>query len=344
MKNIRIKLIGLMLIVVMVFSGCQKNDISLKINSDGSGTYTVLISIDEEEMIDARIKICKVLGLSDEQIGTKEQLQKSYSEQFLSSGYKEVIIDGEKYYQQTSQNNCAKENISRDVVGNAGYITTDTFYYELNMKAIVLDSVQKTIDDIAKQYGQTDVPDAMVLLNQAGVDVDSLMTSVMTVEFPKKIVSTNGAVDSVNNNKVSFAITSSENKTLFATTNSKVTLASAQAKYKADNTIKKPKIKKLTANKVSKKAKKATVTLKFGKATGAEKYQVQYSTKSSFKGAKTKNIKKTTYKITKLKKNKKYYVRVRAVKQNMSRYDVYSKWTKKSVKTKKYVEENRKKK
>ena len=75
--------------------------------------------------------------------------------------------------------------------------------------------------------------------------------------------------------------------------------------------------------------------MKISKVSGAKKYQVQYSTKSSFKGAKTKTIKKTTYKITKLKKKKKYYVRVRAVKYNLSGEVVNSKWTKKSVKTKK---------
>ena len=115
-----------------------------------------------------------------------------------------------------------------------------------------------------------------------------------------------------------------------------VTLETAKAKYKADNTISKPSVKKLKANKVSKKAKKATATLKFSKVSGAKKYQVQYSTKGSFKGAKTKTIKKTTYKLTKLKKGTKYYVRVRAVKYNMSKDTVYSKWTKKkAVKTKK---------
>ena len=54
--------------------------------------------------------------------------------------------------------------------------------------------------------------------------------------------------------------------------------------------------------------------MKFSKVSGAKKYQVQYSTKGSFKGAKTKTIKKTTYKLTKLKKGTKYYVRVRAVR------------------------------
>lgn len=335
MKNVKLKMMALMLIVIMVFAGCQKQEISLKINSDGSGKCTFLASIDEEEMIDDMVKIYKVLGMSDEQIGTKENMQEYFSEYFTNLGLKEVTVGGKKYYQQTVQNNSTKKNLSGDIVGNNGYVTTDTFYYQVNLQEIMQSSAQEQAEKIAKQRGEADVPDVMVLLKQAGVDFDSLMTVEMTVEFPKKVVSTNGTINSTNKNKVSFTATASESKNFFATTNSKVTLASAQAKYKADNKIKKPKIKKLKANKVSKKAKKATVTLKFGKVSGAKKYQVQYSTKSSFKGAKTKTIKKTIYKITKLKKNKKYYVRVRAVKQNLSRYDVVSKWVKKSVKTKK---------
>lgn len=335
MENVKLKMISLMLIVIMVFAGCQKQEISLKINSDGSGKLYSCVSIDEKEMIDDMVKIYKVLGMSDEQIGTVKNMQEYSSNYFTGLGYKEVTVDGKKYYQKTVESSSTKKNLSRDAVGNDGYVTADTFYYEVNLKEMMIDSIQDQAEKIAEQRGMTDTPDAMMLLNQAGVDFGSLMTVEMTVEFPKLIVSTNGTVDSKNKNKVTFVVKASESKTFFATTNSKVTLASAQAKYKADNTIKKPKIKKLKANKVSKKAKKATITLKFSKVAGAKKYQVQYSTKSSFKGAKTKTIKKTTYKITKLKKNKKYYVRVRAVKQNIAGSDIYSSWAKKSVKTKK---------
>lgn len=335
MKNTKIKMMALMLVVIMVFVGCQKQEVSLKINSDGSGKLYSCISIDEKEYINDLIKIYKVLGMSDAQIGTVENMQEYYSQHFTGLGYKEVTVDGKKYYQKTVQSSSTKKKLSGDVVGNDGYVTTDTFYYELDLKEMLMNSMQEQAEQLAKQQGMTDTPDAMTLLKQAGVDFDSLMTVVMTVEFPKTVVATNGTVDSKNKNKVTFTMKASENKTLFATTNSKVTLASAKAKYKADNTIKKPKIKKLKANKVAKKAKKATITLKFNKVAGAKKYQVQYATKSSFKGATTKNVKKTTYKISKLKKNKKYYVRVRAVKNNLAGSTVYSNWAKKSVKTKK---------
>lgn len=270
MKNIKMKVIALMLVVVMAFCGCANMRYSLKINSDGSGHCTSYSSVDEEKLIDSMIKVYKVLGLSDQEIGTKEQLKEFYSEYYTKSGFQEVTVDGKKYYQKTNQINSTKQNLSTDMVGTDGYVTTDTFYYNLNMKEIVIDSVKDQVETIAKQNGMTDVPDEETLLKQAGVDFDSLMTTVMTVEFPKKIVNTNGTIDKNNQNKVSFTIAASESKTLFATTNSKVTLAIAQAKYKSDHTIKKPKIKKLKANKVSKKAKKATVTLKFSKVAGAK--------------------------------------------------------------------------
>lgn len=71
-------------------------------------------------------------------------------------------------------------------------------------------------------------------------------------------------------------------------------------------------------------------------------YELQYSTSSKFKGAKTlKNIKAkaTSKKVTKLKARKKYYVRIRTyktVKVNGKSTKVYSGWSKaKKVVTKK---------
>ena len=99
--------------------------------------------------------------------------------------------------------------------------------------------------------------------------------------------------------------------------------------------LKATKIKSLKANKVKKNAKKATVTLKFKKVKGIKKYEVEYSLKKNFKKSKVKTAKKTTYTIKNLKKGKKYYVRVRATKTNYAGNAIYSKWVKKSVKTKK---------
>lgn len=76
---------------------------------------------------------------------------------------------------------------------------------------------------------------------------------------------------------------------------------------KADAFAKKPaKVKKLKVT-----AKKKSMVVKFKKAKLAKKYQIQYSLKKNFKGAKTKTTKKTSLTIKKLKSGKKYFVRVR---------------------------------
>ena len=65
-------------------------------------------------------------------------------------------------------------------------------------------------------------------------------------------------------------------------------------------------------------------------------YQVQYSTKKSFKSAKIKTVspkKKSTW-VIKQKRHKKYYVRIRTYKK-VGKAKYYSKWSSaKSVKTK----------
>lgn len=91
------------------------------------------------------------------------------------------------------------------------------------------------------------------------------------------------------------------------------------------------------------KAAKRSIALTWKKITSKVQkkrikgYQIQYSTKRSFKKAKTKNVngyKKTRVTLKKLKAKKKYYIRVRTIlKVNGKTY--YSKWSKiKSVKTK----------
>lgn len=68
-------------------------------------------------------------------------------------------------------------------------------------------------------------------------------------------------------------------------------------------------------------------TVKYGKASGADGYQIQYGTKRTFKKAVTKLTKKTTYTSGRLKKNKVYYVRVRAYKTDSAKNKVYGKWS-----------------
>ncbi len=81
------------------------------------------------------------------------------------------------------------------------------------------------------------------------------------------------------------------------------------------------------------KGGKKSFTVKWAKVSGADGYQLQYSTSAKFKKAKTVKIKKaSTVKkvVKKLKAKKKYYIRIRAYKGT-----AYSKWSKtKAVKTK----------
>lgn len=72
-------------------------------------------------------------------------------------------------------------------------------------------------------------------------------------------------------------------------------------------------VKKVTIKSVKNLAKKS-VLVKWSKVEGISGYQVQYSLKKNFKGAKAKITKATKLKIKKLKKKKSYYVRVRAYK------------------------------
>lgn len=84
------------------------------------------------------------------------------------------------------------------------------------------------------------------------------------------------------------------------------------------------------------KAGRKSLSVKWSKDSKADGYQIQYSTSSKFKKAKTVSCSKKTVKktIKKLKKGKKYYVRIRAYRKigNKKYYGTYSKV--KSVKVK----------
>lgn len=81
-----------------------------------------------------------------------------------------------------------------------------------------------------------------------------------------------------------------------------------------DNKTTIPKVAKVSGlkGKVKAKGKRKSLDLTWKKVSGAGGYQVQISTKKSFKGAKKITVKKSKrrYKTSRLKKKKKYYVRV----------------------------------
>ena len=128
-------------------------------------------------------------------------------------------------------------------------------------------------------------------------------------------VDKNGKVTIAKNfvGKATITVTASATKTYQETTK-KVTVTVNPAKVKLTG-VKNYKGKKLKAY-----WKKNT------KVTG---YQIQYSTSSKFKSAKTvtvKGYKSTSKTITKLTKNKKYYVRVRTYK-TVGKVNYYSGWS-----------------
>ena len=84
-------------------------------------------------------------------------------------------------------------------------------------------------------------------------------------------------------------------------------------------------------------AKGKNISIKWNRVKGASGYEIEYSTSKYFYNSKSitvDNPRKITYKIKKLKKNKKYYIRARAYVTDGTNF-VYSKWSKKSIKTKK---------
>lgn len=103
--------------------------------------------------------------------------------------------------------------------------------------------------------------------------------------------------------------------------------------------VKVPSVAKVKSLKAKAGSKKLTITWK--KVSGAAGYQLQVSTKSSFKGAKTIQVSKSKkqYVAKKLKAKKKYYVRIRAYKTYKDAKGktkkAYGTWVKVSKKTKK---------
>ena len=115
-------------------------------------------------------------------------------------------------------------------------------------------------------------------------------------------------------------------------TDSKLTKAwDFNTKIKSGKTLyakwKKISLKQAVISKVQNvSGKKIKVTVK--KVSGADGYQIQYSTKSNMKSAKTVTSSKTTTTISKLSKGKKYYVRVKAYKKDSNGKKVAGKWSK----------------
>lgn len=315
MKNVKMKLIALMLIVVMAFTGCMSEKMEININSDGSGRAKATISLDKAQIN----KALKDQGATDTMIETYwKQLLKEYKE--LGMDFKNVTVDGKEYLQYTVFQNLRKGKLAEDLaISDNSYITADTFYTEVDMSEAMPDT--SDLGEYAALAGSVDM---------SAIKIEFVIT------MPNDIVSTNGVISTTDKKTVNFNVPINKKSVLFATTKSGVTQTGIQKKVKAANTIAKPKLKKVKANKVKKNAKKATITVKWGKVKTAKKYEVTIATNKKFtRNVITKITKKNKITIKKLKKNKKYYVQVVAIKNNFANGEVRSKVAKKSVKTKK---------
>lgn len=311
MKSMKTKVAAIVLVLALALTGCMNEEINIVVNSDGSGSVEVIASVDKQAMIDATNSMSGSTKLSESDI-------KDLDSSMIQQGYKLVTIDGKEYYQMTEKQTIQKGDLQKSFGGEAdSYVTTDTVYLVIPAGGDDVAQMQQE----ASAYGAT-------------ITADSIKITA-TVQMPAAIVSTNGTIDSSNPNKASFNVPIDKDSVIFATTKSGVTTSSVKTTIDKLNAVNAPKIKKLKANKVKAKAKKASVTLKIKKVKGTKKYEIEYSTKKNFKKAASVSTKKTTYTIKKLKKGKKYYVRVRAAKTNYADVTVYSKWVKKSVKTKK---------
>ena len=310
--KIKTKLMALLIVVVMVFSGCASVKMDVVINSNGSGMLYMTMRLDKAA-VNTELK---KEGITDAMMSTYWQtLEQSFKEDGFT--VRTVTVDGKEYMQiqQLEKVNMATElNFSDN-----SYITTDTYYTEIDTKDMMGDA--------------GDMGDVSAVVNS--VDMSKIAFEV-SVTLPNNIVKTNGTISETDKKVVKFNVPLGKKSVLFATTKGNVTLGDVQKKVKAANTIAKPTLKKTKANKLKKKAKSASVTVKWNKVKGAKKYEVTLSTDKKFiKNVKFKTTKKNTITIKKLKKNKKYFVQVVAVKKNLVGVDVYSKPAKKSVKTKK---------
>ena len=310
--KIKTKLMALLIVVVMVFSGCASVKMDVVINSNGSGMLYMTMRLDKAA-VNTELK---KEGITDAMMSTYWQtLEQTYKEDGFS--VRTVTVDGKEYMQiqrLEKVNMAAELNFSDN-----SYITTDTYYTEIDTK------------DMMGNAG--DMGDVNAIANS--VDMSKIAFEV-SVTLPNNIVKTNGTISETDKKVVKFNVPLGKKSVLFATTKGNVALADVQKKVKAANTIAKPKLKKIKANKLKKKAKSASVTVKSNKVKGAKKYEVTLATDKKFtKNLKFKTTKKNTITIKKLKKNKKYYVQVVTAKKNLVGVDVYSKPAKKSVKTKK---------
>ena len=177
------------------------------------------------------------------------------------------------------------------------------------------------------------IPDAITLKEGQSKQLKAVVSPIDTTERVKWH-SSNPKIAKVDQTGKVTSLKSGET-VIYATTDSLDYWAGCNVRVKKAATnsgnisVSKTVIKKVSA------LKKKKALIKYKKVKGASNYQVQYSMKKNFAGAKTKTAKGNSLKVSGLKVKKKYYFRVRVCKKvNGKTY--YSGWSNvKSVKAKK---------
>ena len=301
MKSFKVKMIALLVVVVMALTGCGAMEGDVTINKDGSGKIVAQFIV-EKEYVEGLLEAQGMKGQTDKVWAEfKKQMQ-----DMGTNAYEKVIDDKECYVIENTQK-MRKGHLTEDFgIGEDSYISKDTFYFTFDFSELcntIGGNELTKIGDLSKGKCK------------------------FTVELPEKIVNTNGTIDKTNAKKVVFEGSMDDTIVAFATSNKSMSLKKVKGIVAKANKATKTKIKKITS-------KKTSIKVSYKRVKG-HTYQIQYSKKKNFKKATTVVAKKTTCTIGKLKKGTKYYVRVRTTKKNMIGETIYSKWVKKSIKTKK---------
>jgi hypothetical protein len=309
MNKFKTKIVALLMIMALALTGCMTETDTFTIKSDGTATMVGQVYLEKEATDENLAKL-------------EDDSEFSYFATAFKESVKVVTLeDGKEYYEYSTSENISKSKLNTafaDSDANS-YVTKDTVYT----------TIQSQLDDSLLQQ--------FALLQTKGIDVDvSSIKMVFEVVMPSKVLKTTGKIDAANPNKVTYTCDMTDNVTVFVTTKQGVTESSVKKLVKAGNTIAKPKITQIKADKVKKNAKKASVTIKFNKVKGAKKYTIKYSTNKNLISAKTKTVKTAKKVVIKnLNKNKKYYFRIYASKNNCAGISIVSQPAKKTIKTKK---------
>ena len=314
------RFLGLVLALVMVLGLCGCADI-LQEHTIKKDSITSKVTMDiEKQYFDNLIK--------DPTLDTSDRMMLNE----IKTAMVIVKKDGKDYYRYQSTEKfsfkeyMAEGNTEEDGVNSIAYVTNEVMY--------IKQSTKEMLSGAEPLWGDMDKIDY------------SKVTFKITMTFEKDVVNTNGTI---NPNNKKQAIFNNDPKavrvTLFASTNKNITQASVEQMIAKSRKMGKAKIKKIKANKVKKKAKKASVTIKLKKVKGAQRYTIWYCKNKKFTGSSFnyKDTKKTKVTIKGLKKNTKYYFKVYPSRKDFTGdyYDGADSKIK-SIKTKKYKKSKKK--